>query len=284
MHGSVSRHFRFSVLVGTSSGVPVDRRLLDVLTLDASIRSLTSLHLSSAGKKLGLGGRMENFSRSKTNLRICLDISVGHFEVRAVQSAISELKAGKAVPATSLPAEVWRLCAPEFADMLTRVLNACAVPAQPFPKQVTDCTLSLLPKPNKPGKRPADLRPLGLQDPSSKLVASVVRNQLQTHTMQYLSTRPQYAYTPGKAIDEAIARVMAHCKGLREKLQGSTRSVHDRRAKRAAMPCMGGVMLSIDLSRAFDAVPRWALLLAVQRSGAPETLQQAAGTRLCGYA
>ena len=29
--------------------------------------------------------------------------------------------------------------------------------------------------------------------------------------MQYLSARPQYAYTPGKAIDEAIAQVMQHC-------------------------------------------------------------------------
>ena len=34
-------------------------------------------------------------------------------------------------------------------------------------------------------------------------------------------------------------------------------------------------MLGIDLSRAFDEIPRWALLLALQRSGAPEALQQA---------
>ena len=58
-------------------------------------------------------------------------------------------------------------------------------------------------KPHKPGRSPADLRPLGLQDPSSKIVAAVVREKLLQHTGEYLKARPQYAYTPGKAIDEA---------------------------------------------------------------------------------
>ena len=53
--------------------------------------------------------------------------------------------------------------------------------------------------------------------------------------MQYLSARPQYAYTPGKAIDEAIAQVMQHCTRVRERLRSTTRSVHDRRAKKAGL-------------------------------------------------
>ena len=93
--------------------------------------------------------------------------------------------------------------------------------------------------------------------------------------MQYLLDRPQYAYTPRKAIDEAIARVIRNCKRVRERLRCTERIVHDRRTKRAALPCVGGIMLGIDLSRAFDEIPRWALLLALQRSGAPEALQQA---------
>ena len=196
------------------------------------------------------------------------------FDPAELLTAIRTMKKGKAVPTTSLPAEVWQLCDAEFAHFLSRVLAKEQVPVKPFPPEVTHCTLSLLPKPHKPSKRPQDLRPLGLQDPSSKIVASVVRNQLQEHTLQYLCARPQYAYTPGKAIDEAIAQVMQHCAGVRERLRSTTRSVHDRRAKKASVPCMGGVVLGIDLSRAFDEVPRWALLLALQRAGAPAELQQ----------
>ena len=69
---------------------------------------------------------------------------------------------------TSLPAEVWRHCSAELAVFLADHLNNRAVNQKFFPQEVTDCTLSLLPKPNKPGKRPADLRPLGLQDLSAQ--------------------------------------------------------------------------------------------------------------------
>ncbi|CAE7364674.1 unnamed protein product [Symbiodinium necroappetens] len=56
---------------------------------------------------------------------------------------------------------------------------ACKVDSVPIVFEVVDCALSLLPKPHKTSKRPADLR-------------------------------PQYAYIPGKSIDGAIARVMRH--------------------------------------------------------------------------
>ena len=115
-----------------------------------------------------------------------------------LENVILQLKSGKAVPPTSLPAEVRKQCSSELAVFLANQLNSRATSSQLFPQEITDCTLSLLPKPNKPGKRPADLRPLGLQDPSAKIVATVVRDQLQAHTLQYLRDRPQYAYTRGK--------------------------------------------------------------------------------------
>ena len=135
---------------------------------------------------------------------------------------------------------------------------------------MTDCTLSLLPKPNKPGKRPTDLRPLGLQDPSSKLVAAVVRDELRVHTEGYLQTRPQYACIPHKSIDMAVAHVSQHCRDIRDALSRAVCSVHDRRAKRVPLQVAGGVMLGIDLSRAFDEVPGWALLQSLQHAGARE--------------
>ena len=105
------------------------------------------------------------------------------FDSAELLTAIRTMKKGKAVPTTSLPAEVWQLCDAEFAHFLSRVLAKEQVPVKPFPPEVTHCTLSLLPKPHKPSKRPQDLRHLGLQDPGSKIVASVVRNQLQVSVL-----------------------------------------------------------------------------------------------------
>ena len=73
------------------------------------------------------------------------------FDPDALLAAIRTMKKGKAVPNASLPAEVWQLCDVEFARFLSRVLARANVPVQPFPPEVTHCTLSLLSKPNKPG-------------------------------------------------------------------------------------------------------------------------------------
>ena len=101
-----------------------------------------------------------------------------------------------------------------------------------------------------------------------------VRGRLQEITLGHLLARPQYAYCPTKAIDDAICRVARHCKAVRERVRSSVLSVHDRRAGRTTSQCVGGVMMSIDLSRAFDNVPRWALQMALSKAGASNDLQQ----------
>ncbi len=73
----------------------------------------------------------------------------------------------------------------------------------------------------------------------------------------------------------AVARVSMHCRAIRDALSRAVCSVHDRRAKRVPLQVAGGVMLGIDLSRAFDEVPRWALLQSLQHAGATEELQRA---------
>ena len=195
------------------------------------------------------------------------------FYQEEVLSAISALKKGKAVPPTSAPSEVWSLCPELYAAHLTGLLNqACQLPVQ-LPSEVTDCVLSLLPKPNKTSKLPSDLRPLGLQDPSSKIVAIAVRERLQQYVSDFVNSKPQYAYITGKAIDGAISRVMAHCSMIREQLKSTCPTVHDRRAQHSYSNCSGGAMMSLDLSRAFDEVPREALRASLQHAGVPAELQ-----------
>ena len=95
---------------------------------------------------------------------------------------------------------------------------------------MTDCTFTLLPKPNKPLRRPQDLRPLGLQDPSSKVLAGLVRNRLFQQVQGWLMSKLQFAYAEGRSIDETTT-------------------------------------LSIDLTRAFDTIPRKALSCALKAAG-----------------
>ena len=62
-----------------------------------------------------------------------------------------------------------------------------------------------------------------------------------------------------RPIDSAIARVVQHCGQVRKHLKRVVVSVHNKRKGRVALGCVGGAMIGLDLSRAFDKLPRWAL-------------------------
>ena len=90
-----------------------------------------------------------------------------------IVQSIATLKPRKSVLPGCPPAELWQLCPSDSADFFQGVLRrACDNPGA-LPARMTDCELSLLPKPGKTSRFPKDLRPLGLQDPSSsKVLAS----------------------------------------------------------------------------------------------------------------
>jgi len=192
-----------------------------------------------------------------------------------VTDALSQLKRGKAVPTASVPAEVWQTCPDEYADALSGMLSARANHGLAVPSEISHCELSLLPKPGKDSRRPCDLRPLGLQDPSSKVYALAVRARLMETIQPVLEGVPQYAYIPGKSIDQAIMRVARHCRDVRQRLREGASSVHQRRQGLKSGVCYGGVMISIDLSRAFDTLTRQALAAALDMAGVPLALWDA---------
>ena len=192
-----------------------------------------------------------------------------------ILSAINDLKPRKAVPSNSLPVEVWQACPDIFADCVARSYeDGVATEPSRLPGEITDCSLVLLPKPGKTTKLPGDLRPLGVQDPTSKVVARIVRDQLATYVGDILDANPQYAYCKGKAIDEGISRVAQFCKTVRGRLQSGVHSVHVRRAGRQPSTCYGGIMVGVDLSRAFDTLDRPCLLRTLEFAQVPQPLQR----------
>ena len=194
------------------------------------------------------------------------------FTRQEVLSAIQELKSRKAVPDTSVMAEIWQLTPEAFTSYFLQVFGTHRDANSRLPSDMTDCALSLLPKPGKPTRRPQDLRPLGLQDPSSKLLATMIKGRLMEIVRPYLMSKPQFAYVEGRSIDQAVSRVFRRCSRVRDLLRRGVRSVHDKRAGLDAHQCRGGALLSIDLSRAFDMVPRWALSASLHRASVPADL------------
>ena len=194
------------------------------------------------------------------------------FTAEEISEAIGKLKSGKAVPTGSVPADVWSVCPQIFAERYSRILNHSCSQEFKLPAEATDCALSLLPKPGRSSRRPGDLRPLGLQDPSSKVLALALKDRLMPYVADFISCRPQFAYCPHKAFDDAICRVASHCSRVRARIKKGVLSVHDKREGKVESQCYGGIMLSLDLSRAFDELPRAVLLRTLEYAGTPPEL------------
>ena len=188
------------------------------------------------------------------------------------QQAVLALKGGKAVPKHSMPADIWKLCSQSMSTHFVQRLENSQQQRILPPQELADCELTLLPKPGKTSRRPKDLRPLGLQDPSAKVYAMVLRQRLLDIVLPRVMASNQYAYFPGKSIDQAIGRVSSFCATVRERIRVGVLSVHQRRQGRHASSCYGGIMLSIDLSRAFDTLTRAALLASMSAASVPEDL------------
>ena len=165
-------------------------------------------------------------------------------------------------------------CSDLLAQIAAPQATACLNGGE-TPSLWADCTLALIPKPNKPAKRPENLRPLGLQDSGAKAFAKVLKGILLQEVGSKISALPLVAYLPGRSTDTAISRVAAHCRQVREMHRGQHATVHTRRANVKQKVAVGGIQLAIDLSTAFDRVPRDNPFRALLWAGASEPLAQA---------
>ena len=174
-----------------------------------------------------------------------------------LQDALRALKQRKAVARGMAPAAVWKALASPLSHYLSEVLGAMWQPGRlRIPAVWTQSDLHFLPKPQKTTKRPQDLRPIALQSAAAKAVTTVFKHRLSPSFLEAMRGLPQYAYTANRSTQEGIARVAAHCSMVRDLVKTQTLTVFDRYAGAKYSPCLGGAQLSIDLSKAFDLLPR----------------------------
>ncbi|CAE7334464.1 unnamed protein product, partial [Symbiodinium microadriaticum] len=183
-----------------------------------------------------------------------------------VYDSLCLTKYGKAVPPQAAPSSAIKCCADILAQAITPTVNACLQGAA-TPPRWANCHLALIPKPHKVAKRPANLRPLGLQDCNAKAYARILKHLLLQDVATALASMPVFAYIPSRGTDDAIARVSDHCRRVRLIHQQQVSNVHTYRAHKPKLGAYGGLQLAIDLTTAFDTVPRDELGRALSWAG-----------------
>ena len=159
------------------------------------------------------------------------------------------LPAGKAgLPGTS-PGAVWRLCADQVAPLIAEDLQS---------------------RWEKQGTSPGDYRSIGLIDALGKASISMLMSKMRHDLVQYVLATPQLAYVPGRSTHDALRRVCFHNQQVQDLFQGNSRNPHMRKAGLRALPLAGSLQACLDMSSAFDLVPRSGLLEALHEAGVPE--------------
>ncbi|CAE7227790.1 unnamed protein product [Symbiodinium sp. CCMP2592] len=194
-------------------------------------------------------------------------------EAQPLCQAIQSVPRRKAVPQGHPPSASWRLCADLLAPWLSSHLNeAWCQTAIQVPRCWSDVDLALVPKPEKSGREPKDYRPIGLACPlGKKLLAALVQPHVAGLTAQ-MQSYPQYAYQAGRSQLTALRRVFSHCAQVRLELQKHRKDLHQRFAGAVPVPLFGAMMVTIDLTQAFDKMPRSKLYAGMRHLALPDDL------------
>ena len=124
-----------------------------------------------------------------------------------------------------------------------------------------------------------------IQDVAGKSFSRILKQRLLAQVGPRILQFPQFAYVSGRSTEGAIARVVEHCNNVREELGHCKRNIYSKRDGHKAMAINGGIQLAVDMSTAFDRVPRSALRQALVWAGASAQLVEVIDKLhdQCGY-
>ena len=179
-------------------------------------------------------------------------------------SALKSLRPKKASLPTAAPAALWKMAAEPLAEYVVQRLHTQNTADWPDLWHIA--WLCLLPK--KPAShRPDQLRPISLLHPLAKSIAWGLNKLVLDAAMASLLEDPQFAYLPTRGVDSAMDTAFLHTAEVRALMSAQKPSVFARRAGQVRSPCCGGLLLSIDMSRAFDKVPWLTLYTSLLATG-----------------
>eukprot|EP00439_Symbiodinium_sp_Y106_P044404 s8080_g5.t1 len=191
------------------------------------------------------------------------------FTAEEIQKAFHQIPAYKATPPHMAPGPVWSAAGYGLSLLVARELpKLCAHPQPRVPQSWKDGWMALFCKPSKPGRRPEDYRPICLQDPMGKAMLALLAGRVKPLVQEYAADCPQHAYLPGRSTEGALLWIFHKCRLIRDLADSSRRTIYDKRYKTAVSdPFSGGMVLSLDMSHAFDSVPRQYIQAALLDAG-----------------
>ena len=110
--------------------------------------------------------------------------------------------------------------------------------------------------PKRTVQTPKDVRPIALQCAMGKAVLRVLVDRAKTEAYPKLAPWPIFAYMAGRSTEQALLRVHAHLRKVRECCAFMVTNIWTKHAGIVKPRCRGGLNLSLDLSNAFDTVER----------------------------
>lgn len=188
------------------------------------------------------------------------------FSSQEFAMGLKQLPLMKSLAPKFAPAPFWHMCANDVATLLQTCFQDWC-PKRSLPSEWKTGHLVLLPKPGRKGSQPGDLRPVALLEPTGKVTMGLVAQVLLSESWWLLRTIPQFAYLPDRGCQEAISRVLRHCGEVRQNLQTLKFKYHLASSGHSYPDLFGGLLLSLDLSRAFDEVSRPRLFHSLREIG-----------------
>ena len=203
------------------------------------------------------------------------------FTVQDMTEGLHHLPGDKALDPSYAPATLWKLAAEPIAQHLEYCSHHWQTTLR-FPSSSGQGHLVFLPKPNKKGQHPSELRPIALLEPTGKMLMGLLAQNLKLEVWPALRVLPQFAYLPKRGCADAIARLSQHCHLVRSIIEQQSLSIHQQAHGLRRLPVSGGIVISLDMSKAFDMVDRQFLFSHLERLGVTSsTLNMLKGIYQC---
>ena len=87
-------------------------------------------------------------------------------------------------------------------------------------------------------------------------MVQILTNRIRPLIQAYASVIPQHAYLPHRSTDGALLGIFERCRQIRTRCQEAMPNIQNKRYGRSTGTHSGGLVLSLDMSSAFDIVPR----------------------------
>ena len=172
------------------------------------------------------------------------------------------------MPAGQPCIQIWRENTDAAVHALSRIAASSVCSSTPFvPVLWCNVELAWLPKPGKPPVTPKSLRSVGSTAADTKACLILLKKRATETILASLWHTPQFAYRPGVDTNNAILHAVRHCRSVRD-MQRRRRGDHTSKLlDNQSGTFTGGMMISLDLAKAFDSVPHSELSAALSESG-----------------